>query len=345
MAGQACSIAHGVLGELGEAQRNVSRTPIQRLVKAAVCVPLLCLLWPAGLSAQSAPAASAKAALEVVNRAAVPIADIRLASRAMGTWGFNLLATQIEPGEQRKVLPARQEGCLYSVRVVYRDNRFEHFIEIDLCSNHDYLLGAKIAQPISNQDAYNAPPRPYVRLVNRTSKIIEVIRMSPANSRTWGPNRLPADQFLDPERHVDVPLSANAGCLYRIYSYYRDGLTGILSSADLCEQYNIGLGREPQYRNDQVPAEMRIRAAQFVNVVNRSGFQIDWIYISPANPNQDRLGTQQVLRDGERQRINVADQATCQVTVTAAYQDRQRREEKRVDLCGADEPELVLYGR
>ena len=331
-------------GGRGEAQRNVSYASARQWAEAAACGAWLSLACVAGVAAQTAPG-SPRAVLEAVNRSSVAIADIRLASRAMSSWGPNLLAAQIDPGGQRNVLPARQEGCVYSVRVVYRDNRFEHFVDIDLCSNHDYLFGAKVAQPIGNQDAYDAPPRSYVRLVNNTSRSIEAIRISPVGSRTWGPNRLSTNQSLDPERYIDVPLTTGAGCLFRVYAYYRDDLTGILSSVDLCQQYNIGLGREPQYRSDQVPADMRIRAAQLVNVVNRSGLRVDWIYVSPANSSQDRLGAQQVLRDGERERIDVADQTTCQITVTAVYQGKQRQEEKQIDLCGADEPELVLYGR
>jgi hypothetical protein len=311
---------------------------------ATVSCAFLYLGCASGVSAQSTPPASPRAVLEAVNRATVPIADIRLASRAMNHWGRNLLVTQIQPGELRRVVPERHEGCLYSVRVVYRDNRFEQFTNFDLCRNHEYLFAARVAQPIDNRGAFNVPSRPY-RLVNRASKAIEVLRMSPANSRMWGPNRLPGDRDLEPELHVDVPLDANAGCLYRIYAFYRGGLTGIVASADLCEEHSLALGRESQFKSDQVPAGMRLRAASSAVVWNRNGLQIDWIYVQPNNPDRDRLGQQRILRNGERGRIDVSDQTTCLVTVVAVYPGSRQQETKTLDLCAFDEPEIVVNGR
>ena len=323
----------------------MSCTRWPRPLTAAVCCALLYPLWASGVTAQSTPAASPRAVLDAVNRATVPIADIRLASRGMNHWGPNLLATQIQPGEQRRVVPERQEGCLYSVRVVYRDNRFEQFANIDLCRNHEHLFAARVAQPIGNRDAFNTPSRPYVRIVNRASKAVEVLRVSPANSRMWGPNRLPGNRDLEPELHVDVPLDANAGCLYRIYAFYRGGLTGIVrlgrsvrgvrrcARGRAAIQERSGAGR---HADQDCTVGHRLEP-------KRSPDRLDLVH--PNNRDRDRLGQQRILRNGERERIDVSDQTTCLVTVVAVYPGRQQRETKALDLCAFDEPEIVMNGR
>jgi hypothetical protein len=176
--------------------------------------------------------------------------------------------------------------------------------------------------------------------------------MSPANSRVWGPNRIADGQHLEPERSLEVPLDANAGCLFRLRAYYRDGQTGIFPSADLCEDYAISLGREPTFKSDQeLPPDMRIRIARSATVWNRSGLEIDWIFVAGADEGQptyqgvDRLGNDRVLQAGSSERIDVSDQRSCLVTVKAVYRGKQQSEEKKLDLCASDQPEIVMYGR
>ncbi|MBX9590378.1 MAG: hypothetical protein K2X43_13810 [Hyphomonadaceae bacterium] len=317
----------------------MSRGARRHLLRGSLCGGFLGLACASAASAQSTPAVSA--ALDVVNRASADITDVRLASKVMSSWGSNLLAAPVAPGQQRRVMPERQEGCLYSIRVVYRDNRFERFGVIDLCRNSEYLFAAKIAQPIANQATYNAPPASEVGITNRSSKTINVIRMSPAGDRMWGPDRL-GKQTLAPGQPINVPLNDNRGCLYRLYAFYEDNVVEPIASANLCDDSNIVFRRTTVL--NELPANMRLERTNAIIVANQSGFEVHWIYVYSRNERaaaRDRLRNNEILHPGDSKRIDVSDLSTCAVTAVAVYRDR-REESQSVDLCAVHEPSVTM---
>jgi hypothetical protein len=310
---------------------------------------LVCtLVWaPActGVLAQSKISSPDPAALEMVNRASVPITDARLASRAMGDWGPNLLATAVSAGDRRKLVPLRQEGCLYAVRITYQGGRYERFEMMDLCSNHEFMFGAKTASPVSNQSDFNAPPASKITFVNGSSKTLSVLRMSPTHSRAWGVDRL-GDRTLAAGQSYSVALDPSGGCHYRIRAFYEDSLTEIFRSVDLCDQDNVVLRRATTYTNDQIPADMRLESATAITIANQSGMQIDSIFVFLPNdrdPGPDRLGND-VLLNGRQTRINVSDLRQCTVTVVGVYREQREERTRLFDLCSGAASSLVMRG-
>lgn len=316
----------------------MSRTRRRQLLMGPLCGGLLCLVDASGASAQSTGAA----ALEIVNRASVSIVDVRLASSAMSAWGSNLLATPVGPSQQRRVAPERQEGCLYAIRIVYQDNRFERFGVIDLCRNNEFVFAAKTAQAIANQSVYSAPPAYDVSIANRSSVTIRAIRMSPANDRMWGANRL-GSKTLAPNQPFSVPLDKDRGCLFRVYAFYEDSMVEVVPSANLCDDHNVVFRRTAALTYDQLPANMRVTPTNVLLLSNQSGFQIDWIYVFSANDRgRDRLANNEVLPSGRQKRVDVSDQSQCYVTVLAVYQDRREERLQNFDLCAAHEPIVTM---
>lgn len=285
------------------------------------------------------------AGLELLNRAPTAITDLRLASRAMGTWGKNLLSAHLSPGQQRTFGPEQQEGCLYSIRVGYSDNRFERFALVDLCRNKAYVVTARFARPIAGQNDYDVPPSSDVTIANRTSMTIRVIRMSPVGERMWGPDRL-GEKLLQPGKTINATLDRNKGCLYRIYAYYEDSRVEVVPSTNLCNDSYVGFRRETLTSLDQLPPGMRVQPTRAIYLANQSGLQIDWVYVFPLNDRNrgaDRLG-KSVLPSGREQRLDVSDQSLCAVTVLAVYQDRREERVPSVDLCAVHEPKVTLRG-
>jgi hypothetical protein len=281
--------------------------------------------------------------LELLNRAAMPITDVRLASRVMTTWGKNLLTTQMNPGQQRALAPERQEGCLYSIRVGYGDNRFERFPLIDLCHSKEYVVAGRFARgPAADHEV---PPASEVSIANRTNTVIRVIRMSPVGERMWGPDRL-GDQLLQAGKKISIPIERSKGCLFRVYAYYDDSRVEVIQSANMCNDSYVGFKREVLTSLDQLPPNMRVEPTRAIYVVNQSGLQIDSVYVFPLNDRNrgaDRFG-KNVLAAGRDLRVDVSDQSLCLVTVLAVYQDRREERVPSLDLCAAHEPRVAMRG-
>jgi hypothetical protein len=292
---------------------------------------------------QSTPPA---AALEVVNRAPVPITDVRLASRAMSDWGPNLLATAVSAGERRKIVPSRTQGCLHAIRVTYQDGRYELFEMMDLCSNQEFMFAAKTALAVGGQGNFNAPPAAKVTFVNGSPKILSIIRMSPANSRAWGVDRLGELTLAAGQSH-SVELDRNGGCQYRVRAVYEDSMNEFMRAIDLCEEHNFVFKRTTTYTNDQLPADMRFDVATMITVTNQSGMQIDYVFVFKANdsdPGPDRLGNNVVIPNGRQMRVSVTDQRQCYVTVVGVYRDQREERFRSFDLCSAPEPSVTMRG-
>ena len=309
----------------------------QQWMRASASAALLAFACTSGAMAQSA-------ALELSNRGAMPITDVRLASRVAAAWGKNLLTAHIGPGQQRALAPERQEGCLYSVRVGYSDNRFERFALIDLCHNKDYAVAGRFARAAGADN--DVPPTSEVSIANQANMIIRVIRMSPVGERMWGPDRL-GDQLLNPGKKINVALDKNRGCQFRVYAYYNDSRVEVIRSINLCNDSYISLRRENLTSLNQLPADMRLQTTRAIHVVNQSGLQIDRVYVFPLNDRnlgEDRLG-RSVLPPGREWRVDVSDQTQCLVTVLAVYQDRREERAPNLDLCAAHEPRVTMGAR
>jgi len=293
--------------------------------------------------AQSPPAAR-NATADVINRAAVAITDIRLASRVTNGWGGNLLTGEIKPGERRQVTPQRQEGCLYTMRVVYRDNRFEWFGWIDLCNKSGFDLAARVAQQVGNQDGYLSPPSATVTFDNRSGKTVQSLRMAVGGGQI-GPDRL-GGQPLPPGKTRDIRLDPDKGCLFRIRAIYDDALSEVFQSADLCTFHTVILKRDMPLASHQVPADLRLPVAQNLMLWNQTHMTIDFVYVfQPGAPKGiDRLGRTKYLHPNERWRIEVSDQTVCLVTVQAMYANKQPEQITDFDLCAREEPEVVFRG-
>ena len=320
----------------------MSRARQTRLWIGPFCAGFLWLVGATGASAQSTPVGAA--ALDIVNRASVSIVDVRLASSAMGAWGSNLLAAPVGPSQQRRVMPERQEGCLYAIRIVYQDNRFERFGVLDLCRNNEFIFAAKTAQAIANQGVYTAPPAYDVSIANRSSLTIRAIRMSPVNDRMWGANRL-GSKTLAPNQPFSVPLDKDRGCLFRVYAFYEDSMVEVIPSANLCDDHNVVFRRTAALTYDRVPANMRVAPTNAILVSNQSGLRIDWIYVfsgNDQNRGRDRLANNEILPSGGQKRVDVSDQSQCYVTVLAVYQDKREERLQNFDLCAAHEPIVTM---
>jgi hypothetical protein len=310
---------------------------------------VVCAAMLSAFAAPHAMAQSTAATLEAVNRASVAIIDVRVATKAMGTWGNNLLASHIAPGQRRRVLPERQDACVYFIRIVYNDNRYEHFPLIDLCRNTEYIFAAKTAQPITNQAPYTAPPSSEVTIANKSSRTISYIRMSSLNERVWGPDRLGEDRTLRAGENFKIPLAGSRGCLHRLRATYDDNLIEIVAPTNLCDDPTITLQRSVAIHSGEEPPNMRLTPTNALFASNQSGQQIESMFVFPRGERSydrhgpDRLGNSLLPAGRPPMRIDVSDQNVCFVTVLARYQSR-REEQQVVDLCAAHEPTVVMRG-
>jgi hypothetical protein len=260
----------------------------------------------------------------------------------MEAWSDNLVTTEIKPGDKRKIAPPRQEGCLYRMRVVYRDNRFEEFGWIDLCNDSGFNVAARVALQISNQSSYVKPPAGTVTFDNRSGRTVYTLRMT-ADGSQIGLNRL-GNEPLAGGKTRDIRLDAGKGCLFRIRATYDDFTNEILGPVDLCNNLTVQLKRDAPVPSHQVPPALRVRMARTVVLVNKTNLRIDNVHMYVGNTiGTDRLGQDYLFRDG-RYPIDVVDLPECLVNVRATYFNGQVEQISNFDLCDREELELQFRG-
>ena len=242
------------------AQFDVVRAWVGRLA----CV-LLCLGYGSAI-AQNDPS------FNLVNRSQAEIHNIYVSSTQETNWGRDLLGDRtLTTGQQFKVEPPRDRGCVFDVRVVYQGGRFEERRNQNLCQVDQIAFDGSAARdpapraqtpPAAQQPPASSggrTPNPDFFVVNRSSKVIGGVFVSSAQSTSWGADLIP--NTLAPGERFQVRLPRDGQCVYDVRVVYTDKAVEERRQQDVCkvdEMAFTGTGSAPagpQARGGQQPGQ------------------------------------------------------------------------------------------
>lgn len=235
------------------------------MCRALVRFIFFCASWSASWGVLFAPGVvvAQDTAFEVVNRSTVIIDRIYLAPLNARTWGRDWLGDGVlNPGYKIKLDPGSANGCVYHVRVAYRDNRVEDKRQQDLCkvSELTFNASAAVARQDNTQQQQGQPQKPPARnpdfkVVNRSTKVITGLFVSAVNDENWGNDRLPGT--IAPGEEFMVRLPRDGRCNFDIRVVYDDKTSEERRAQDLCSVEQLAFSGQPgqtaRRGNEQTP--------------------------------------------------------------------------------------------
>ena len=200
------------------------------------------------VSAQSDPT------VYVVNRSSLVINNIYVSAANSETWGRDWLGDKVlSPGERIRVAPPRGGECVFDVRVVYANDQEEERRRLNLCSMDEVVFNG----PGSSNGRGNAAPANNAdfEVVNRTSRTIMEIYVSPQTSDNWGDDKLPSTLAPGAKFMVRLPRGE---CTYDVRVVYDDRSTEDKREQDLCAisemVFNGSASERPSGRGTPAPS-------------------------------------------------------------------------------------------
>lgn len=208
---------------------------MRRTFVRLLCRALPIMLWSAVLAPVAAVAQDT--AFEVVNRSTVIIDRIYLAPLNARAWGRDWLGDGVlNPGYKVKLDPGASNGCVYHVRVTYRDARVEDKRQQDLCKVSELVFNGSGAVAQAPQQQTPKPPaqasNPDFKVVNRSSKTIVGLYVSAVNEENWGNDRLPGTLAAGEEFMVRLPRDGR--CNFDVRVVYDDKTSEERRNQNVC---------------------------------------------------------------------------------------------------------------
>jgi serine protease Do len=195
---------------------------------------------PAPAGGGATAAAQSDPSFVLVNRSSTEIAKIFVSSAQQRNWGRDLLGDNVlQAGQQFKVAPPRDQGCIFDVRVEYPGNRFEERRGQDLCQLEQIVFdgsSARVAQS-TQKPVPQAPAattlNPDFYVVNRSSKVIRGLFVSSVQSPNWGEELMSGT--LEPGQRYQAKLERNGQCMYDVRVIYQDRTVEEKRGQDVCK--------------------------------------------------------------------------------------------------------------
>lgn len=196
------------------------------LVLAAAAV-----LAPAAVDAQPNPD------FWVVNRSTIRIDRLYVSPVDRDEWGHDWLGDHVlAPGERFPVRPPRDGRCLYDIRVVYADGSAEERRRVNICA----VAEVSFSRGSAAADRPAAAAERSVTVVNRGTRTMMQLFVSPSTERDWGADQL-GDSVLPAGRSVVVRLPREAGCEVDLRAVFDDNSVLERRRIDSCRAREIAL--------------------------------------------------------------------------------------------------------
>ncbi len=173
-------------------------------------------------------------------------------------------------------------------------------------------------------------PNPSFYLVNRSDLAINEVYVSPANTRTWGRDRL-GDDTIDAGANAPIRLLADGTCQFDLRVVYEDGRSEERRGVNTCRLDNIsfstpsGRASSQDGQGDDDPS---------FRLVNRGPAEIDEVYLRLAGSQawgEDRLADDTLSANDDT--VIRLPKGQCLWDIRVVYQDRKAQERRRVNLC------------
>jgi len=281
--------------------------------------------------ASSAAPASENLDVEIVNRASQTILSVHLSPQGSGAWGQDRLPGTIAAGARSRVELPRDGQCRYDVRVVYADKSSEERRRQDLCETSQLVFSGGATTAVPSSGSSNAD----FDVVNRSSKVIINVFVSPQESDKWGTDRLPGT--IAPGARFSVKMPRDGRCQYDVRVVYADKTSEDRRRQNLCATSELAFSGATG--SSTKPASGN---ADF-DVVNRSSKVIINVFVSPQE--SDKWGTDRLpgtITAGARYSVKMPRDGVCQYDVRIVYADKTTEERRRQNLCATSE--IVFSG-
>lgn len=277
--------------------------PARRLRHTGV----ICLLALAAAGPESSrPPRDAAANLEllVVNHSHQAITQLYVSPSASDQWGDDRLSdATLGSGKSTRVRLRRPPDCRVDVQVVYDDESSEETHGFDACGGRQVVFDGSNA--VSPSSLFSRAHQ--LMLVNRSSRPIQQVYISPSDADQWGDDRLG-------EGSISIGDSRSIGyrgpCTADLRVVFDNGAAEERRALDLCATPALVI--EPGWTtadHPPVPAAERAPAEDTVaiDIVNHSGRTVRQLFLFPEGnlpPEQDLLGGA-ALAAGRRVTVNM----------------------------------------
>jgi hypothetical protein len=207
------------------------------------------MLVLAGLLAAAAAPPERPAGLReatVVDRATQAMNEIYVSPHSSDQWGQDRLGNRVLPaGGAFRVGLGRTAECSFDVKVIYQDASGEEQHGIDICRNPRVVFDGSTAAPAPESGTEHQ-----VVLVNRSSRPIQQVFISPMEANQWGDDRLPTGSMSVGERRA---LSWRGECLVDLRVVFENRAAEERRGVDLCATPAVSI--EPGWTTaDALPA-------------------------------------------------------------------------------------------
>jgi hypothetical protein len=268
---------------------------------------VVCLLALAAAGTESSrPSRDAAANLElvVINHSHQAITQLYVSPSASDQWGDDRLSdATIGTGKSIRLRLRRPPDCRVDVQVVYDNESSEETHGFDACGGHPVAFDGSNA--VSRSSLFSRAHQ--LMLVNRSSRPIQQVYVSPSDADQWGDDRLG-------EGSISIGDSRSIGyrgpCTADLRVVFDNGAAEERRALDLCATPSLVI--EPGWTtadHPPVPAAARAPAEGTVaiDVVNHSGRAVRQLFLFPEGslpPEHDLLGGT-ALSAGSRVTVNM----------------------------------------
>jgi S1-C subfamily serine protease len=198
--------------------------------------------------------AQSDTAFTLVNRSSETITSAYVSPEKQKKWGRDILGSGVlRAGQQIKVEPPRNQGCIFDVRVNYGAERYEERYRQNLCTISEIVFNAANARTSQPQPGQKQPSAsvPDFTVVNRATKAIQSIFVSSVEEKNWGADVLPG--VLRPGDRFEVKLPRNGQCTYDVRIVYDDQAIEDRMKQNVCAVMEMAFSGpgQPQQRPPQ----------------------------------------------------------------------------------------------
>ena len=127
----------------------------------------------------------------IANQSPLGIVELHVSPEGSSEWGADRLdGRRIAPGRSLHIPLGRERACTWDVAATYDDDSTEEIRGVDICHGQTAALDGANATP-SPAEPRGEPHS--VVLVNRSTRPISQVFVSPTAAQGWGENQLAAD--------------------------------------------------------------------------------------------------------------------------------------------------------